>query len=586
MIKKILQFIIVVLVTVAVLCGCAGGGNGPDSTSGDTTPVQDTTTSETVSGPIALSGEVEYTIIRSEKAETEVVNLCSELWKKIYAMAGNTIININDDFVQNPDDVNNDEPEILVGLTNRPESAECSDSLPTYLDFSVKVMGPKIVITANTTSRLSDALDWFYSQLEMRDGVIYYNGGSIVVSYDGYKFKDLTVCGHNISEYVIKTCDSPSDSDIEFAGALAAWFGENTGYLPEVVGESAAECRVTISVAGKSLATGELKSGDYIIKTEDGNVVISAGGITGYKKAMEKIEKLISDSGNNTLASGIDEVLYETGVSIDGKKVAFIGNSFVYYGGCVELGDQRQQDYGIFYQICRANGENVTVYDFTYGGHRLRDFTPDGDKTGGSNSPGIGKDLLADVDLSDIDIVFISEAGENNANFVNDVKNVMKRFTKPGVQFVYVNHSYTCLRNHTNILNALPTLRKMGVSVVNWGQLAYDMIRRKAEVENSSFIYTQTTFIKNKGDTHHPNPLAGYITAQMCYTLVTGKSAVGQDYSFCSDRQFGGGAKGFDGFISTHYKSASDTNFTKIFDTESEMRGIQALIDEYVDKYK
>ena len=115
MIKKILQFIIVVLVTVAVLCGCAGGGNGPDSTSGDTTPVQDTTTSETVSGPIALSGEVEYTIIRSEKAETEVVNLCSELWKKIYAMASNTIININDDFVQNPDDVNNDEPEILVG---------------------------------------------------------------------------------------------------------------------------------------------------------------------------------------------------------------------------------------------------------------------------------------------------------------------------------------------------------------------------------------------------------------------------------------------------------------------------------------
>ncbi|MDD7675374.1 MAG: hypothetical protein PUJ09_01945, partial [Eubacteriales bacterium] len=291
MIKKILPFIIVVLVTVAVLCGCAGDGNGPDSTSGDTTPVQDTTTSETVSGPIALTGEVEYTIIRSEKAETEVVDLCSELWKKIYAMAGNTIISIKDDFVKNPDDVNNDDTEILVGLTNRPASAECSDSLPTYLDFSIKVMGPKIVITANTTARLSDALDLFYSQLELRDGVLYYNGGSIVDSYDGYKFKDLTVCGHNISEYVIKICDSPSDSDVEFAGALAAWFGENTGYLPEVVGATATEGRVTISVAGKSSADEELKSGDYIIKTADGSVVISAGGITKYKKAMEKIEK-------------------------------------------------------------------------------------------------------------------------------------------------------------------------------------------------------------------------------------------------------------------------------------------------------
>ena len=40
-----------------------------------------------------------------------------------------------------------------------------------------------------------------------------------------------------------------------------------------------------------------------------------------------------------------------------------------------------------------ANGEKLTVFDCTYGGHRLEDFTPKGCKTSGCDV-GVGGDLL------------------------------------------------------------------------------------------------------------------------------------------------------------------------------------------------
>lgn len=586
MIRKIVPFLMLILALTLMLTACGGDDtpNGsettPSGTQNDTSTDAGTTAP---TGDIALTGDTLYTIIRPEKAEEDVISACSELWKKILSLTGKSLIKINEDFVKDPEQVNNTDPEVLVGATNRPLSSELRDKLPTYLDWSITIRDTKIVISANTTQRLIEAIESFGNALEMRDGVLYYTGGTIVDSYEGYKFKNLTLCGRAISEYVITLDDNAATADSDFAETLALWLAQNTGYMPDIVKGAAPSGAGVIAISGKQGDAAAIGHGGYILKTSDAGVTFAAASIAGYTKAMEKMNELIHDGA---LASGIDEKLADSGESLDGKKVAFIGNSFLYYGGCVELGNQRSADKGIFWQICNSNGENVTVYDFTYGGHRLRDFTEAGDKTGGSGSPGIGKDLLAGVDLSTIDIVFISEAGENNSNFVSDVKNIMKRFTKPGVQFVYVTHSYTYLKNHGNIINALPTLRKLGVTVADWGRLVYDLIRRTVKVENSSFVYTQTTFIKNKGDTHHPNPLAGYITAQMCYSVVTGKSAVGQEYSFCRDRAFGGNTSGFDGYIAKHYNAPGNTNFVKIFESPTEMAGLQKLMDEYVEQYK
>jgi len=68
-------------------------------------------------------------------------------------------------------------------------------------------------------------------------------------------------------------------------------------------------------------------------------------------------------------------------ISLDGKKIIFIGDSFVYYGQTVLekstsylKQSDRVNDKGYFYQLCKANGENVSVTNFTFGGHGLSSF--------------------------------------------------------------------------------------------------------------------------------------------------------------------------------------------------------------------
>ena len=269
--------------------------------------------------------------------------------------------------------------------------------------------------------------------------------------------------------------------------------------------------------------------------------------------------------------------------SLDGKKVMFIGNSFLYYGGAVNNDSPKKTDNGWFKDICRANGEDVTVYDCTYGAHHLYDFTSKGCKSGSCHD---GKDLLSGLDLKSIDYVFISESGNNNANFIRDVKNVMKRFPSK-TKFIYLSHSYTYIKNHTNITKKLSELQKLGVGVVEWGKLVDDIIDGRTAVPGATVTYKKTTFIKNKGDTHHPNPLAGYITAQMAYCAVTGKSAVGQMpdvYNVGDNNKYGKGALGYSAYISKHYSSSSATNFKTVLKSKKDMEGLQKLMNKYLAK--
>ena len=273
-------------------------------------------------------------------------------------------------------------------------------------------------------------------------------------------------------------------------------------------------------------------------------------------------------------------------ISLDGKKVAFIGNSFIYYGNCVINGGQGSTDTGYFYQLARANGESVTVYDYVYGGRNLAYIY--------NNTL---KSLSASV-LADIDYVFLSEAGENNSAIIRDLTNIMDLFPEK-TQFLYLCHSYTYYKGHSNITGAFSRMQELGISVVNWGELVYRVSNGSDAVSGATETYNKETFVKNNsgatngsgvvgagssGDSHHPNPLSGYLTALMAYTAITGRSAVGQPYAFCSDSSI---HRYFDlnAFEKAHYNGSKTTNFREVFASESDMRGLQMLADAYITKY-
>jgi hypothetical protein len=257
--------------------------------------------------------------------------------------------------------------------------------------------------------------------------------------------------------------------------------------------------------------------------------------------------------------------------SLDKKTVMFIGNSFVYYGYCVMEGGQGNADRGYFYQICKNNGENTNVYDYVWGGKTLNWIYKEK----------LLNDTKAKQIIAKTDVVFMSEAGQNNSALIDDIKNIMSLFPEK-TEFFYLNHAFTVSSGHDNITNSFNVLKKMGVGIVNWGALAYDVWTGRTAVPGGSLKYDKNSFVVNELDSHHQNMLSGYITAQMAYCAYTLRSAKAQDYTIATNTKLNSSFN-VKSYISSFYNSGT-TNLDKVLASEAEMRGFQVLMDRYLEK--
>lgn len=278
-------------------------------------------------------------------------------------------------------------------------------------------------------------------------------------------------------------------------------------------------------------------------------------------------------------------------VSLDGKTIMIVGNSMVYYGNCVILGNQGQEDFGYFYQLIASNGENATVIDHTYPGKKL-DY--------------IYEKYLVNLDpeeLKKVDYLVLSEGNQYNDDLVGTCEKILSLFPEttkfrflrqPNMFDVDDEELYLPI-----LIEGVEKLRAAGYAVVDWGKLVRDIFTGEVAVPGATIEFMRTSFMKeNKGytnltgtavhqgaygDRNHQNPLSGYITAQMLYTSITNRSAVFSDYSFCSDKRI---HHYFDllEFERVHYTGEAKTNFRQIFASAPDMLGLQKLIDIYVAK--
>ena len=272
---------------------------------------------------------------------------------------------------------------------------------------------------------------------------------------------------------------------------------------------------------------------------------------------------------------------------LDGKKVIFLGNSHTYYGRTV-LGKsvsmltqaQRMGDKGYFYQLCKSNGAEVSVTNWTFGGHYLTSmFNPCNSKKGCDGE--IHKNYLVDKNY---DYVVMQDGNRSDLpNFMATIDTIMNFFKEgnPNTKFVFLAQ-HTVHMDDCNWRYYLKDMEKKGVIIVDWGAVAVDIMNGKVKVPGATQTYNKNSFVV--GDGFHPNVLSGYITTLMTYCAITGESAVGQDYSFCDNTSINKDFSFID--LVEHYytKKKAETNFPEIFASESDMKGIQTLVDQYLDK--
>ena len=131
--------------------------------------------------------------------------------------------------------------------------------------------------------------------------------------------------------------------------------------------------------------------------------------------------------------------------ALQGKKVIFLGNSYTFCGQNVmtiqntEIGQaERTGDKGFFYQLCKANGLDVEVTNWSFGSHSIKDFF-DGACDAGRECQGEYHEYC----LKDryFDYVVLQCNGENelmNGSFVEYLKEAMDPFIEanPNVKFL------------------------------------------------------------------------------------------------------------------------------------------------------
>jgi len=282
---------------------------------------------------------------------------------------------------------------------------------------------------------------------------------------------------------------------------------------------------------------------------------------------------------------------------LDGKKVIFIGNSHTYRGMTViekelDILDQasRSDDTGYFYQLCKANGCDVEVTNWTFSGHGLQNIMGGEPCTYSSSCNGkIHLDYLTDRYF---DYVFIQSARSSTTTeerFYSDVEYIMSIFKEanPNVKFVLMGTLSTHGHNQTDtpapaVLASYKNLEKEGVIIADWGEVIAGILEDRYEVSGTKQEYSRSSFIVS--DNYHLNALGGYITTLTAYCAVTGEQALGKTYEFYNDTSLNSKFN-ITNYANKYYTNGiSDTNFHEIFQSESDMRGLQMLVDKVLDE--
>jgi len=273
-------------------------------------------------------------------------------------------------------------------------------------------------------------------------------------------------------------------------------------------------------------------------------------------------------------------------------KVIVIGNSHTYYGGVVKSVSQdkmtlsqRVHDNGYFYQLCRANGVEVEVVNWTFGNHSLKDlFSGD---CQANRSCGNGSNHLAHLTDNNFDYVIFqngSTGGDEIMQWIDFLMNFFKE-GNPSTQFFMLvqaraHNDHAADATKYAWLSNLDDIENKGVTIVDWGKVAFDLYSGAATLEGENTLpLNKNSFVvaASASDGYHPSLLAGYVATLMTYCAITGESAVGQAYDFCST------TRSFSSFLSSYYK-VGQTNFPQVFESEETMAALQQMIDTYLEQ--
>lgn len=202
--------------------------------------------------------------------------------------------------------------EILIGHTNRPESAEAYKSLIGMNDYIIKWFGDHLVIDGATSEALSAAVDYFITRYVegSSGGVLLLEKNLSEIHHDRY----INLVSNSKSSYSIVIADNDSDA-ANLAFTLSNAIKNKTGSFVKIITDATERSGNEIILGNTNRpesgeANDKLASArDFAITVRDGNIVIAGRDIfvltdavnkflSDYIKVFHEGELMIPDSLN------------------------------------------------------------------------------------------------------------------------------------------------------------------------------------------------------------------------------------------------------------------------------------------------
>ncbi len=312
--KRILCLLIAVLLCLGLLSACGSDDSSKADKQTDSNNNGSSVQSTVQNGDLAAEGffvgkieykkgnDAVYRIVRP-KDDNEVMSVASTVLKAVNTAANVKMKN------QTDDTDGNDAYEILIGDTNRPETATAKQYLKQkvggrYDDIIICSIGKKIVIYSQNIERLKTAADYFVNNFVKAEGV---DGGIFYTEAAKGNFENITVNGVSIGEFTIVRPHFNSSylTELEM-NALVEKIYTTSGYKLNIVHDeyvAAGKYEIVVGNASRDGVNASADLDEYAIKVSGDKVYLNGGSAHSTAMAVSEFSKLLK--GNVTDAATV-----------------------------------------------------------------------------------------------------------------------------------------------------------------------------------------------------------------------------------------------------------------------------------------
>ena len=184
--------------------------------------------------------------------------------------------------------------------------------------------------------------------------------------------------------------------------------------------------------------------------------------------------------------------------ALQGKKIIFIGNSYTFWGQtvlCVGTDvlaqEDRSNDKGYFYQLCKAKGIEVSVTNWTFGGHDIPEMFGGPCEKGDDNCLGEHHEYYIRDRYYDYVCIQPYREKAYKGDIIEHLKYTMDFFRKanPNVCFLLLVPQMAPEKGYA-WLQDVEALKSENVRICNWGGMlqSHTQYRRPSSAKNKYII--------------------------------------------------------------------------------------------------